>query len=154
MVVIDPAAAAVLLVLQKANGKWLFPGGHVERDEAPGEAAVREVAEETGVRAQIHDPYPLVLPGMTWLPSPWLTVETPAPAKPARPGRPAEPAHRHIDLVFIGTAVRGAVMGQRDEVDDVRWVDFVRLDDLDTRAEVVLVAQRALAVLWAGLQGV
>jgi len=30
-------------------GKWLPPGGHVELDELPHEAAVREVLEETGL---------------------------------------------------------------------------------------------------------
>ncbi len=32
-------------------GLWLQPGGHVERGEAPWDAAVREVAEETGIAA-------------------------------------------------------------------------------------------------------
>ncbi|MGQ0776590.1 MAG: NUDIX domain-containing protein [Pseudonocardiales bacterium] len=33
--------------------KWMLPGGHVEPDENPAEAALREVAEETGLTAQL-----------------------------------------------------------------------------------------------------
>lgn len=41
-------------------GEWTVPGGHVEADEHPRAAAVRELREETGVRA---DPEDLTLVG-------------------------------------------------------------------------------------------
>src|SRR4029078_5961938 len=34
--------------------RWLPPGGHIEPDELPDEAALREVLEETGVEATLH----------------------------------------------------------------------------------------------------
>lgn len=34
-------------------GAWVFPKGHIEARETPEEAALREVAEEAGVRATI-----------------------------------------------------------------------------------------------------
>ena len=34
---------------RKRNAKWNLPGGRVERDETPHEAAMREMAEETGL---------------------------------------------------------------------------------------------------------
>ena len=40
---------AVLLHRHAKLGLWLPCGGHVERDELPDDAAVREVLEESGV---------------------------------------------------------------------------------------------------------
>ncbi len=145
MVVIDPDTHYVLMVHHNATGKWVFPGGHVDPDETPGEAAVREVLEETGVRARIVG-RPVVLHGMIWHPSPWLTAEILAPAKPERPGKPAEPQHWHIDQLFIGTAT-GPATPRLDEVQAVRWVPIDQLDRLDVRDEVPGVAREALAWL-------
>ena len=39
----------VLLHRHAKLGKWLPPGGHIEQDETPPEAARREVKEETGL---------------------------------------------------------------------------------------------------------
>jgi len=43
------ADGAVALHEHDGLGKWLPPGGHVDRDELPHEAALREVREETGL---------------------------------------------------------------------------------------------------------
>lgn len=39
----------LVLLIRDSYGKWGFPKGHVEGGEAPDVAAVREVAEETGL---------------------------------------------------------------------------------------------------------
>jgi len=44
----------VLLHRHPKQGLWLPPGGHIERDELPHDAAVREVLEETGLNARLH----------------------------------------------------------------------------------------------------
>ncbi|MFJ4156662.1 NUDIX domain-containing protein [Pseudomonas sp. NPDC090233] len=38
-----------VLFVRKRNAKWNLPGGRVERDETPLQAAMREMAEETGL---------------------------------------------------------------------------------------------------------
>ncbi|MGE8047212.1 NUDIX hydrolase [Pseudomonas monteilii] len=38
-----------VLFVRKRNAKWNLPGGRVERNETPLEAAMREMAEETGL---------------------------------------------------------------------------------------------------------
>lgn len=38
-----------VLFVRKRNSKWNLPGGRVERDETPLQAAMREMAEETGL---------------------------------------------------------------------------------------------------------
>lgn len=44
----------VLLHLHPRQQLWLPPGGHIERDELPHVAALREVEEETGLRVELH----------------------------------------------------------------------------------------------------
>jgi ADP-ribose pyrophosphatase YjhB (NUDIX family) len=43
----------VLLHKHRKLGRWFPPGGHVEPNELPDDAAVREVLEETGVRVAL-----------------------------------------------------------------------------------------------------
>jgi ADP-ribose pyrophosphatase YjhB (NUDIX family) len=43
----------VLLLKQERSNFWLLPGGHVEDNELPHEAAVREVFEETGLHIEL-----------------------------------------------------------------------------------------------------
>jgi mutator protein MutT len=64
---IDPKVAAgcivvdgdrVLLVrrgIEPGYGKWVFPGGHVDRGETVEDAAIRETREECGVIAEIDE---------------------------------------------------------------------------------------------------
>jgi lipoyl(octanoyl) transferase len=45
----------VLLRAPDGGSYWHLPAGGVEGDESEIEAAVRELAEETGLRAEVHD---------------------------------------------------------------------------------------------------
>lgn len=162
-VVIDIDAGTVLLVHHIATGKWMFPGGHVEENESPNEAAAREVYEETGVSAVIadvsRDTSRFTLPGgFVRLPNPWMTVTIPAPGKPDRgPGKPAEPPHTHIDMLFLATPAHlGAVLhAQVGEVASVVWapVGDLTAGGYDCRGEVPGVAQYALRFMRGGPVG-
>jgi ADP-ribose pyrophosphatase YjhB (NUDIX family) len=48
-----------VLLIERAKGalkgRWSLPGGHIEPGEAARDAAAREVAEETGIEAAIHE---------------------------------------------------------------------------------------------------
>ncbi|MFK4114583.1 NUDIX hydrolase [Microbacterium sp. NPDC006705] len=52
--VLNPAEDRILLIHHKKLAKWLPPGGHVDEDETPQAAVVREVFEETGVAAVLR----------------------------------------------------------------------------------------------------
>ena len=42
----------VLLVRERADGRWTLPGGWVDVNDAPSEAVAREIYEESGYRAR------------------------------------------------------------------------------------------------------
>lgn len=58
VIVTDPDGK--IFMLRRANtgwrdGSWTVPAGHVEKDEGPSAAAVRELAEETGIIAATNE---------------------------------------------------------------------------------------------------
>lgn len=76
-------------------GLWLPPGGHVEANELPDEAAVREVLEETGVDVALEAEYGLHLP---------IAVSHPR-MLPRPRGLQLEritEGHEHVDLIYFG----------------------------------------------------
>lgn len=44
-----------VLILQRKNGNWVLPKGHIEEGENIEETAIREVEEEAGIKAKIID---------------------------------------------------------------------------------------------------
>jgi len=53
MVILSPDQTEVLLFLREDFRLWGLPGGSLEDDESPEQAAVRETREETGYDAQV-----------------------------------------------------------------------------------------------------
>ena len=96
---------------------WIPPGGHVEADEDPAEAAVREVREEAGLAVRLvpgpQAPMPSGFPHPGVCP-PWWVVEFRAQADNHTPER-----HVHVDHVYLALADEpGTVSGAAHEV---RW---------------------------------
>ena len=112
-------ADATLLHWHKRLGQWMPPGGHIEPDELPTEAALREVREETGLICEIVSSssylrftYPEQLPA----PYTILIEDIPGPDEP----------HKHIDLIYF---VRPLEDAGHATVDDptLRWVSSAEL---------------------------
>jgi len=45
-----------ILMLQKINGDWVLPKGKIEEDERSEDTAIREVKEESSIKAMVIDP--------------------------------------------------------------------------------------------------
>jgi 8-oxo-dGTP pyrophosphatase MutT (NUDIX family) len=88
----------VLLHFHKKLRLWLQPGGHIEEGEAPWDAALREVLEETGLCA-------LPLEGQSRV----VHVDVHPAGK-----------HVHLDLRYLLTA-SGTPAPPPDESQQVRW---------------------------------
>ena len=126
----------VLLHWHRKLGMWLPPGGHIEPDELPDEAALREVLEETGVevelagerRDDVEDPVQLHRPAGVQLEN-------------------IGPGHQHIDLIYF--ARPKGPSGIRDEyaADRAGWYAPEDWDAMAVNAEVRGWCERALASL-------
>lgn len=131
-------AGQVLLHYHRKLGKWLPPGGHVEDNELPDDAALREVFEETGVRARLvgQRGLPIDAPRQLVVPA-GLQVE------------PIYPGHEHIDLVYFavpdpdapGSAEVDPRLAERDQVG---WYSAAALDGLGANDEIQAWCRRAL----------
>jgi 8-oxo-dGTP pyrophosphatase MutT (NUDIX family) len=96
-------------------GLWLPPGGHIEPNEDPIEAVLREVHEETGIRAEIVpnvEAYAYTHPRQ--LPPP-VTIGVYDIDDPGNP-------HQHIDLIYFTRPLAGEGLTLPDDGKGWRWV--------------------------------
>jgi 8-oxo-dGTP diphosphatase len=109
----------VLLRKHDKYGIWISVGGHIEHDEDPNQAVIREVKEEVGLDVVLHHPYPY-----TALSANPQTRELIPPYFVNR--HPITDDHDHIDLVYLATSKTQKVTPEQPQ-DEWRWL---------TRAEI------------------
>jgi 8-oxo-dGTP diphosphatase len=130
----------ILLVHHKKVGRWLYPGGHLEPNEDPAQAAQREVLEETGIHTEVISGDLFTHPAVTTHVPPYAIIEMDV-------ADPLVGPHRHIDLIYVLRATSGSLTAQLAEVARVQWVPVAELSTVDTPPEVPSLA--AAAYLWA-----
>ncbi len=116
---------ATLLHEHEKLEMWLPPGGHVDLDELPHEAALRETYEETGLSPKIiADVGPYQTSHVASLPRPAaLLLEDIDVHENGRV------AHQHIDFVYIGRATTRRIQpAGHDETAADAWQWFTRAD--------------------------
>ena len=126
----------VLLHWHRKLGRWHPPGGHIEPDELPDEAAAREVLEETGVavellgerRDDVEDP---------------IQLHRPAGVQLENIG----PGHQHIDLIYFARPKGTSDIRDEYAADRVGWYASEDWDGMAVNAEVRGWCERALASL-------
>jgi 8-oxo-dGTP pyrophosphatase MutT (NUDIX family) len=128
--VID-GAGRLLLHHHRRLHRWLQMGGHVEAGEQPVDAALREAAEESGLRdlQLAHD-------GI---------ADLDVHVIPAGRG---EPEHRHFDVRYIAwTGSPEAIAMDAKESNDLMWVDLDRAASLMKGEESLRVLQKIRRML-------
>jgi 8-oxo-dGTP pyrophosphatase MutT (NUDIX family) len=124
----------VLLHFHRKLGMWLPPGGHIERDELPDDAAVREVFEEIGLkvklvgerRKDVSDP---------------MQLHRPAGVQLENIG----PGHQHIDLIYFARPAGTTGIEDDFNKDKVGWYGPEDWDEMSVNAEVRGWCERALS---------
>jgi ADP-ribose pyrophosphatase YjhB (NUDIX family) len=145
-VVVDPEAKAVLLIHHLLTGRRQFPGGHLDSvDEPLHLAAVREVAEETGLQVTLWQPTRTTVRHGEPCPMPIDVRRFVAPADPEW----GEPAHHHTDHLYLATAdSTQELTAQLNEVSAAVWVPITDLaQDPAVRPDVLPLSQLALSLV-------
>ena len=124
----------VLLHWHRKLGMWLPPGGHIELDELPDEAAVREVLEETGVEVELMGERREDVEGP-------VQLHRPAGVQLEDIG----PGHQHIDLIYFARPKGSTNIRDEFSTDRVGWYAPEDWDGMAVNAEVRGWCERALA---------
>jgi ADP-ribose pyrophosphatase YjhB (NUDIX family) len=111
---------AVLLRMHDKYNKWLAPGGHIELDEDPTQAAVREVKEEVGLDIKLAgEPAPSLDKGDQELLTPRFMNR-----------HPINDIHEHITFVYFARSdTRDVVQGETEVSDHIKWFTEEELED-------------------------
>lgn len=138
-----PAGWRLGLIQHPRLARPMIPGGHVEATETPAEAAVREVAEETGLAVRLVPPPAAPLPAgyrPRRVPPPWWIAEYPVPAD----GQLAE-VHVHVDHLYV--AVAGAPEPAGEPGHPFGWYAAADLPGLEMFEDARLLATAVLTAV-------
>jgi len=119
----------VLLIKHKKLGKWLYPGGHVEENETPREAAEREFLEETGLKVNVvGERFDTNDPSVSPEPLP-ITISMETVNYP-------DVTHLHYDMIFLVNRIGGSLL-------DGKWFSHEEIEQLDTYENVKQILKMA-----------
>jgi 8-oxo-dGTP pyrophosphatase MutT (NUDIX family) len=111
----------VLLIHHRALDKWLPLGGHIELDEDPEQAALREAREESGLEVELlGERPPTTGPGTRALIAPrFLDIHR------------ITDTHEHIGLIYWARPRDGTLALAPAEHHQIRWCAAGELDGLE-----------------------
>ena len=112
--------AKVLLIHHRKLDKWLPLGGHIELEEDPEQAALREAREESGLDVELlGERPPTTGPGTRALIAPrFLDIHR------------INATHEHIGMIYWARPKGGATTLAAEEHHDIRWCSGTDLDQL------------------------
>lgn len=141
---------SVLLIHHKKMNKWLPPGGHMDPNEIPHEAALRETFEETGLHVELipQENIHIDCYNAKSFPRPWMCLLEEIPTYGA------EPAHQHIDFIYLAKPAKGEITHNGEETHGIRWFTLEDLQqlqpDVDIYAETLETIRKLLTEVHCG----
>jgi 8-oxo-dGTP pyrophosphatase MutT (NUDIX family) len=111
----------VLVIHHRKLDRWLPIGGHVELDEDPEQAALREAREESGFEVElVGERPPTTSPGTRALIAPrFLDIHK------------ITNTHQHIGMIYWARPKSGRLTLAPAEHHDIRWCSSIDLDTLN-----------------------
>jgi 8-oxo-dGTP diphosphatase len=111
----------ILLLYREDEQYWEVPGGKVEDDESPTEAAVREAEEEIGVKVGLR--------------------------KPFYSGEFQHNDELFLWHCYIAEIVEGEPEIQEDKFGELKWVESIELDEIELapNLDMILPALRKIS---------
>ncbi len=128
----------VLLRLHEKYKIWLSVGGHVELDEEPNQAAIREVKEEVGLDIQLLD-------DLRPFKEETANYKELIPPKFMNTNR-ISPTHQHVTLTYFAKSPTDQIIPE-SPTDVWKWVTVAELETMDLRPSIKYYAQKALEEL-------
>lgn len=114
-----------LMLIRDRFGRWSMPKGHIEPGESPEEAALREIAEETGLVGRVVD----ALPATRYF------------------FRDGETLVEKVVQYFLVEAVGGVEQPQLEEISELRWFAPEEVSALDQYDNNRVILARAIELL-------
>ncbi len=122
----------VLLIHHRKAKKWFGAGGHLNENEMPHEAVIREVKEETGLDIEIiHDERVWIEPQLNGrsLPRPALILLEKIPP------HKDDPEHYHIDYIYAARPIGGELLEDKNELLGMGWFTMEETKELEMYQE-------------------
>ena len=132
----------ILMIFHKKLNVWLPPGGHIEDNELPTKAVIREIFEETGIKVEIIQTENKIL---TLSNNDCIELEKPFILLLENIERNWE--HNHIDMVYICKALNKNIILQKTEVNDIGWFEIDQVKELKTFENVKQSIQKAFEII-------
>ncbi len=141
----------ILLIKHKKLGIWLAPGGHLDPNELPHQAAEREFWEETGIKVKAINLDKLYSTKDSQnLPSPLITnlhwickenyqarLSSKQPNKRHKSKKWPKGCEQHVVFIYLVKAVSGVKYKQNiEETDGIAWFKSAQIKDLQTTEDI------------------
>src|SRR5262249_20212900 len=113
-----------LLLHHRKLAMGLPPGGHIDPHQLPGQAALREGREESGLEVELLA-QEYMLGRVRVLPQPYCVLL-----------EDISPGHQHIDLIYFARVSGGALAHAEREARAARWYTWEELADPEIAEDI------------------